>query len=315
MLDILSIIPGKKRKTASGWVVFNGICCHHRGHNPDKRARAGLKIDSVSEWIYSCFNCNFKCAFSLGHTFSPNLRQLLSWSGLDKTEIDRLSFENFRLQSIEHMLNKRPVITVPDFEERSLPENARLITHTDTEHVNYLASRGLTVNDYPFYLVDNESRTRIIIPYFYKGKIVGNTSRYCDGRKPKYISEQQSGYVFNIDAQRSNWQVCIAVEGQFDAISIDGCAYMGSSISETQANILKKLYRKIIVVPDHDKSGLEVCNQALDYGFHVSIPEWESDIKDVNDAVLRYGRLATTLSILQNATSSRIVTEMRKKKL
>ena len=60
---------------------------------------------------------------------------------------------------------------------------------------------------------------------------------------------------------------------------------------------------------------LEYENKALDLGFHVSIPNWESGIKDVNDAVIKYGKLATLLSIMQSATNSKIKIEIKRKQL
>jgi len=33
MFDILSILPGKKKQTSSGWTSFNAICCTHFGHS------------------------------------------------------------------------------------------------------------------------------------------------------------------------------------------------------------------------------------------------------------------------------------------
>jgi DNA primase len=120
--------------------------------------------------------------------------------------------------------------------------------------------------------------------------------------------------VFNLDAQGANWQACILVEGQFDAIAIGGCAYLGSTISDEQAHLLTRLRRKIIVVPDRDSTGLTVCERALELGYTISLPEWSYDIKDVNDAVKKYGRLATTLSILQNATTNKIKLEMMKRR-
>jgi DNA primase len=74
------------------------------------------------------------------------------------------------------------------------------------------------------------------------------------------------------------------------------------------------LNREIIVVPDRDKAGMSVCERALDLGYKVSIPEWNANVKDVNDAVKRYGRLPTLLSILEAATSSKITVEMKRKK-
>lgn len=315
MLDILSIIPRKKRHTGSGWVSFDGVCCHHRGHNADKRARAGLKFTDDG-FQYHCFNCQFKCGFSVGRHFSSNLKLLLTWCGMDKDTIDKLSFDSFSKRSLLDLAQTPKVINTATFKTISLPDNARPLNDTtDSPHYEYLAKRGLKPNDYPYHVVDNEVRQRIIIPYFYDSRIVGYTSRYYDNRHPKYVSEQQKGYVFNLDNQKSDYAVCILVEGQFDAISIGGCAFMGNNISDEQALLLKSLQRTIIFVPDRDKTGLEVCSRALELGFSVSIPDWDDTVKDVNDAVRRYGKLATLLSILQNATTSKIIVEMKRKKL
>lgn len=315
MLDILSLLPGKKRYTTGGWHSFNAICCHHRGHNRDTRQRGGIKFSDDSNWSYNCFNCGFKCGFVIGKQFSVNLKLLLSWAGIDNDEINRLSFESFSHRSVVDLYREKQIIKTIEFNEVSLPENSRPLNSNDLLHIEYLTKRGIKWDDYPFHVIDDEVRTRIIIPYFYKGKIVGNTSRYYDNRHPKYISEQQKGYVFNIDEQKPQWQVCIVVEGQFDALSIGGCAYMGKHINDDQAKILKKLNRRIIVVPDRDKAGLEICDRALELGFQVSIPTWADDVKDVNDAVCKYGKFPTLLSILQHASSSRIVAEIRRKKL
>jgi hypothetical protein len=109
----------------------------------------------------------------------------------------------------------------------------------------------LKVDDYKFYIspeAEGRNKNRIIIPYYYQSQLVGNTSRFLDDRKPKYISDQQRGFVFNIDGQRKDWQVCIVVEGQFDAISIGGCAVMGNTILDEQASILNKLYRLKLII-------------------------------------------------------------------
>lgn len=315
MLDILALIPRKKRFTPSGWHVFNALCCHHRGHNPDTRSRAGIKFSNGDSWSYSCFNCGFKCGIQLGKHFSSNTKLLLEWCGVTPEEIERLSFKSFSSRtSIDSFLQPKS-IQIPEFKTAELPPGARpLDPEKDEVHVQYLAGRGLTPS-YGFYVVDGEQRRRIIIPYWWRGRLVGYTSRFYDGRHPKYVSEQQRGYVFNVDGQDPNWNACILVEGQFDAISIGGCAFMGNSITDEQAEVLRSLNRKIIVVPDRDKTGLGVGDRALDLGYNVSIPPWSSDCKDVNDAVRKYGKLPTLLSILQNASSSRIIMEMKRKKL
>lgn len=317
MFDILSIIPSKKRHTSSGWYAFNAVCCHHLGHNPDRRARGGIIFTDEHNWTYNCFNCNFKCGFTFGSPLTINTRQLLKWCGVDNLQIEKYSFESWAAKnSVDNSTNKT-ISTSIFFNEKQLPENAELVVSDNPKHkihVDYLAGRGLTVNDYPFYCVPNESRTRIIIPYYYRGKIVGHTSRYYDNGTSKYISDQQRGYVFNMDNQHREWGVCILVEGQFDAISIGGCAYLGSTIGEEQAQMISKLRRQIIVVPDRDKSGMQVCDCALEFGYQVSLPQWSDDVKDVNDAVRKYGKLPTLLSILQSTTTSKIKIELARKK-
>jgi DNA primase len=125
----------------------------------------------------------------------------------------------------------------------------------------------------------------------------------------------QPGYVFGVDQQQDNWKFVIVTEGIFDALAIDGVAVMHDDISSEQSLMLGQLNRPIIVVPDRDRTGLKITDRALELGYQVSLPNWEADIKDVNDAVVRYGKLPTLLSILQSATTSKIKIELRKKQI
>ena len=60
---------------------------------------------------------------------------------------------------------------------------------------------------------------------------------------------------------------------------------------------------------------MKVTDRALELGYHVSLPEWGNGVKDVNDAVVKYGKLSTLLSILEHATMSKIKIELRKKQI
>ena len=319
MFDILQVVPGKKKTTQSGWHSFNAICCHYRGHKADRRSRGGIKFDGEN-WSYHCFNCGFKCTFTLGRTLTRNTRQLLSYCGMDKDDINKYSLESLQHKDLLDFAKAKREKKKVKFKEMHLPD-AELIDETNPKHqiyVSYLNKRKIRINDYPFMCTpDAEGRqaNRVIIPYTYENKIVGHTSRYLDDRTPKFINEQQQGYVFGYDLQKPEYEVCIVTEGIFDALSINGCALTHNTISEDQAEILKNLNKKIIVVPDQDKTGLQICDRALDLGFYVSIPEWENDVKDVNDSVVKYGKLATLLSILQTATNSKIKIEVKRKQL
>jgi len=319
MFDILSILPGKKKQTSSGWTSFNAVCCSHFGHKADRRMRGGVKFDG-NNWSMHCFNCGYKCNFVLGRQISAKTRNLLTWCGIDDSQIQRWSLESLQHKDLLDLLQPKAKRVKIKFNDHTLPDGELLDSNNPNHkvYVDYLTARGIDSNDYPFMVTPNESgrmSNRIIIPYTYKNKIVGHTSRFLDNKIPKYINEQQPGYVFGYDFQKPEWEVCLLVEGIFDALSLNACALTHNTINDDQALLLSQLNKRIIFVPDRDKTGLESCDRALELGYQVSIPNWESDVKDVNDAVVKYGKLSTLLSILQSATSSKIKIEIQRKKI
>ena len=319
MFDILQLIPGKKKSTQSGWRSFNAVCCHHRGHTADKRGRGGIKVDN-NNFVYHCFNCGFSCSFTLGRTIPKKTRDFLHYLGLDKEQIERYNLESLQNKDLLDFtqLYKKPKKI--KFKTKELPD-AELLDINNEQHrtyIEYLEKRNIRYNDYPFMCIPNgvgREKNGIIIPYTYKNKIVGHTTRFIDNRIPKFINQQQEGYVFGIDLQKPEYSVCIVCEGIFDALSVNGVALLHDSISDIQADQLNNLGKRIIVVPDQDKTGLEICDRALELGYEISLPNFEKDVKDINDAVVKYGKVPTVLSILQNATKSKIKIEMRRKQI
>jgi hypothetical protein len=215
---------------------------------------------------------------------------------------------------------------VPKFDERALPlESEPIIDWANKSSalidklapvIKYLTDRNLYLEDYPFYWTPKVGfSNRIIIPFYFEGKVVGYTARAINDAKPKYISEQQPGYVFNLDRQTTDRAFVIVCEGPIDAISIDACAIMGAEIKDSQNWLLKQLGREIVLVPDKDHEGPKTVEQAIEFGWSVSMPDWPAGIKDVNDAVVKYGKLMTLLSILQTATTSKIKIELQRKKI
>ena len=57
-----------------------------------------------------------------------------------------------------------------------------------------------------------------------------------------------------------------------------------------------------------------MCDRALELGYQVSLPVWEADIKDVNDAVIKYGKLYTLYSILSSKESNNLKIQLRARK-
>ena len=303
----------KIKQTSSGWLSGNAVCCTHRGDTQDKRGRGGLKI-SESGWSYSCFNCGYTASFVLGRNLTFKARKLLAWMNVPQEEIERINLESLKHKSVEGLLHDRQRVVDQlqgiEFEDRDLPADTQELNETAK---NYLNERNISL-DYPF-LYKTMPRPGIVIPFTYNNQVVGHTTRFLDDRTPKYIQDIQHGYVFGTDLQRDNWQWAIVVEGVFDALSINGLAVLHAEINDAQVRLIRSLGREVVVVPDQDEAGMKLVDRAVELGWAVSMPEWPADIKDVNDAVVRWGRVATLLTIIQARETSKIKIELRKKQL
>jgi DNA primase len=89
---------------------------------------------------------------------------------------------------------------------------------------------------------------------------------------------------------------------------------MHNTVSDAQARLIRRLGKEVTVVPDQDSAGLELIDRAVELGWAVSIPNWQ-DCKDVNDAVKKYGRLGTLITIMQARETNKYKIEIRKKQL
>jgi hypothetical protein len=314
MIDVISFLPGKRKQTASGWISFNAPCCIHRGDTQDRRQRGGIKPGTDGSWSYHCFNCGYTASFVLGRNLTFKARKLLEWMNVPQEEIERINLESLKHKSMEGLLGERQAIANQlqniVFEDRDLPADTQPLNATGEA---YLRSRRLP-QDYPF-MYKTMPRPGIVIPFTHDNQVVGHTTRFLDDRTPKYIQDIQPGYVFGTDLQGANWQYAIVVEGVFDALSISGLAVLHADINEAQARLIRSLARDVVVVPDQDEAGMRLVDRAVELGWSVSMPDWPADIKDVNDAVIRWGKMATLITIMQARETSKIKIELRKKQL
>ena len=323
MIDILTYLPARRKQSASGWISVNAPCCVHRGESADRRQRGGIKITDQG-WSWHCFNCQFTASFIQGRSLSFRARQLLQWLSVPSEEIERINLESLRHRSIQGILDdrQRTANAVQDirFEDSDLPEDFALIDSNMPLHWQYLRDRGVP-EDYPCGMIHGKpeykfmQRQGVIIPFTYDGRIVGHTRRFFDDRNPRYIHDMPQGFVFGTDLQRPDWQHVIVVEGVFDALSISAVAVLHADISDAQARLIRGLGREVTVVPDQDSAGMRLVDRAVELGWAVSMPAWPADVKDVNDAVKKFGRLATLIDIMQARETSRIKIELGKKRI
>ena len=315
---IMNSLPGKVKKSSSGWNSFNAPCCVHNGETQDKRGRGGIIINGEAI-SYNCFNCGYKTGWQPGRHLSRKLRQLMGWMGVSEGEIKRLVLTAIQLKETATERDIVPEEQEFNFEPGDFPDQSSPLENTNTQIVEYLANRGLSINDYNFYwtpMTETKFDRRVIIPFFWKGEIVGYTARLTVRGNPKYFTSTPKGFVFNMDGQTDDRKFVIVTEGPFDAIAVGGVAILGSDISDSQVDLIESLNRQVIMVPDNDSAGNKLIQQALKYNWDVSFPTWHDTCKDINEAIVKYGRIFTLKNIIDNVeTSSLKINLMAKKRL
>jgi hypothetical protein len=309
-----SILP-RTKSSPSGWISFNAPCCHHRGHSRDTRKRAGVMFSEGV--VYNCFNCKYTASWQPGRTLTEKFKNLCRWLGASDDQIKEMVFEALKTESLdyepEHFVEK------VKFTEKELPEGTMSIEEwinsgylPDISEdigpvIDYIYTRGFDALDGNFYWSPAPGYIdRVLIPFRYEGKIVGNTARKVKDGRPKYLSDQHPFFVFNIDAQDPLSKYVFVCEGPFDALAIGGVALLTNEISQQQAHIINGLGKEVIVIPDQDKSGMTLIKQAIDYDWAVAFPNWDDDVKDSADAVQRYGKLFVIVDAIKTAQQGEI---------
>lgn len=317
-----SLLPPRAKSSPSGWTSFNAPCCHHRGHSRDKRKRAGVRFDTG--FVYNCFNCKFTASWQPGRSISEKLKSLVRWMGGNDDDIRQMVFEALKTESPEYVAKESEFKI--DFTTKELPEGALSISdwldveldlNLDTALayvVEYLVNRGFNPTSDDFYWSPVEGfQNRVIIPFRYQGRIVGYTARKVTPGKPKYLSDQHPRFVFNVDKQSDEQQYVFVTEGPFDAMSINGVALLTNDIADQQHKIINSLGAEVIVIPDQDQAGMNLISKAIEYNWSVAFPNWEDDVKDVADAVQKYGKLFVVVDAIKTAQSGAIKIEVAKR--
>jgi hypothetical protein len=315
---VLQLLPSKRRRSPSGWLSFNAVCCHHRGESPDTRGRGGLMTSPDGSISYHCFNCQFKISYRPGWHLGYRFRRWLSWLGADDNLVQRLVIEAVRVRDIVGEPTETQETIEVKFTPRALPDDVRLVDE-DPVALAYCQSRAIDLDRYPLLVSQRREynlNRRVIVPFTWRGDLIGYTARTWEPNiKPKYHSQYEANYVYNMDQQKPDAKFVCVVEGPFDAMSIDGVAVLSNECSEQQADIIDTLNREIILVPDRDRAGARLIDAAIAYGWAVSFPIWHETCKDVNEAVVRYGRLFVLKSILDSRETSRLKIELKRKRL
>jgi len=320
---LIAHLPSRRKSTPSGWLSFDAVCCHNRGETRDTKKRGGVLVNQDTAFQYHCFNCGFKAGWSQGKLLSANTKKLFQWLGMAQDTVNQLGMYALKIKDDEPKAVKH--ITT-ELVEKHLPNDAKPLlewAEHDLEHnpqvmavFEYLATRGLNYDWYPWHWSPESGyRDRIIVPFYSNDRIVGFTARKITEGKPKYISDSQPSYVFNLDRQDPNRQYVIMVEGPLDAIAIDGVAILGNEANDAQITRIRQLGREVIVVPDRDRAGAKMIRVAREQGWSVSLPPWDASVKDAAEAVRHYGRLYTLSTILHYKETNTVKQQLMETKL
>lgn len=325
---IRSVLPKNARTASKSWLSFNAPCCVHRGESADRRHRGGILFTHSGGVRYHCFNCNYRAGWEPGSRFNPGMRRLMRWMGMSESDVQTLVFS--ALRNLDSVVAESVTATaVKNFQPRELPICANIaellqagaadISADLATAVDYIRSRGFDVEEYDWRWspeTHNALNRRVIIPFNWRGETIGYCARsVAPNSRLRYINQIDSDFVFNTDAVKSQHEFVLVTEGVFDAIALGAVAVLTNEVSDAKAEIIENLGKRVIVVPDRDSSGQTLVNAALEYGWNVSFPLWESDIKDAADACLRYGRLYTLRSILAGAESNSLKISLLSKEL
>lgn len=302
---LLEHLPSTK-PTPGGWLTMNCPMCVQSGQmRADTRHRGGLKIEG-GVIGYHCFNCQFKTKWEPGQRLGIKFVKLLRTIGVDEGRIQRLKIQLWD-EVVDNTTFVREVYEKPVWNEIEWPWEVTDITLPAAE---YLDSRKIlgTSNWFSSPSTIQGMNNRVILPYYNNGKIVGYAARWIGDRPneriAKMLTSRPPNFVFNLDRQNEKRNYTIVVEGEYDALTVDGVAVMTNSISAEQAKIIEDIDNEPVVLADRDSAGKRLLEQAAELGWSASFPEWPPGIKDANEAAQHFGRTATLQSILASVVTS-----------
>jgi hypothetical protein len=314
--------------------------CVHRGETADTKMRCGVKPDQGGVVIFD-FNCGFKTRWKPGELLSKNMQAFLQAIGVSSSEVSRLNHKLFTMRGIlsksPDAMNLIPETTRPTFQSTALPDGAKSFEEWAAmaeppqdflEVASYLFERGEEIAlSSTFYWTPEPGRfelnRRVIIPLRFEERIVGYTARHIDPEaRPRYQMQSQPSYLFNTAALTApKRKYVVLVEGVLDALAIDGVGLLGAHLNPQQIAWIKSHGKQVILVPDRDRQGASLIDVALANNWRVAFPAlktsggswWDEDVKDCAEAVKRYGRAWTLLSVIESSTDSKLEINLKRK--
>lgn len=296
------------KTNSRGWYQVLCKVCNDHGRK-GKRAAFHFENGTVG---YNCFNCGHTAMFdpSTHKSIPRDMVTVLEAFGVNKDEWQPLVFE---LMSADKALtiktkkreNYEPTsIDLPPY-FTPIDENG---DEFDRYAIEYLKEeRLIDWKSYPFYVGRKTSNPgskkwygRLIIPFYKDNRLIFYQGRDLTGiRQKKYLSPDVSreNVLFGYEnILKDTDEPLYIVEGWFDAWHLDGVAVLGNRMTQHQIYWINQSRRPKVVIPDRFGKGYLLAEQALELGWAISTPD-VGDCKDPNEAIVKYGKVYTLMSI------------------
>lgn len=299
--------------SGTGWYPVLCKVCNDHGR---KGARGGFRFDD-NKVAYHCFNCGHSTVFDPDkHQNMPDkMVQVLQVFNVPEDEWKAVLYENLKLRdefgNTQIQSTSIPIINV-DPPAVPLPSHFYPLAEAGPNDIwaqlaaTYLETdRGVDPKAYNFMLSEpigdpNADKwfKRLIIPIYKENRLIFYIGRDLTGNhQQKYLSPSYSKekVLCGFDELfRQTDDPLYIVEGWFDAFAVDGIAILGNEISNAHATWLNRSQRKKVYIPDRFGDGQLGAARALELGWSIATPglnTWSDEIKDMNDAVLKYGKM------------------------
>lgn len=311
----------------NGWhPVYCAVC---GDGSRTKGPRGGWKFDGETAG-YNCFNCGIHGAFTPEDEYpmSKDMKEILLSFGIPKREYAKILFRvretdpDFKPKErtekdnlLEQLLAKK--IEPPDY---LVSLEDALQTKVGQRALAMLEDKCIDFKDYPFYISSGQTNSknptdkanakitvnRLIIPIYFNSSLLMLQARDLSGKsKNKYINiGSASTTLFGLDRLEKKHKYIMVVESFWDAYHLQGVSVITNNISSFQIKLLNSLEKPKIVVPDRMGDYNTLALRGIKEGWGLSAPNNFRNLKDVTEAVKKYGKMYTLFQYINNAVTS-----------
>lgn len=287
--DDIQTFANLSSATSTGFAEVKCPICASQG----KVRTGGFKFEH-DKIIYNCFSasCEATCVYEYEQPISRRFRSLMGEYGVQIPVSLRAKKSQFQ-KEMERVLRSE-MYEEHKYESIPTPRGWIPLTEEHGEWYQHFIKRRCDPSDI-LYIPNGQYAGCAAIPMKHKTSTIGFQIATLYG-STKYITHT-SEHNDNLIYINGGWigKDIILVEGILDAKCFPNTvAIMKGNISPKQAYFLAG--RQVSVIPDRH-SGDKLLEQAKLYGWNVIIPQWK-DVGDLNDCVVKYGKLLTAKMIV-----------------